>query len=172
MEFYFNASYPFWLFLLSVIIATVSSFVLYRKTKQDSPLTSAQVKALSVLRFLSVFLITALFLQLAVQHIKHDRQKPELLIGIDNSESLNRYQAELLAVIDRLKNELKDYEPEILLFDSETNSSSQPDFEGKRSDYSNLLAAVNQNYIPSNIRPLLLIGDGLCNTGTDQPFAV
>lgn len=124
------------------------------------------------MRFLSVFLITALFLQLAVQHIKHDRQKPELLIGIDNSESLNRYQAELLAVIDRLKNELKDYEPEILLFDSETNSSSQPDFEGKRSDYSNLLAEVNQNYIPSNIGAMILMGDGIFNAGTDPAFAV
>ncbi len=170
MEFYFNTTYPFWLFLLCVVIAAAFSFVLYRQSKQDSPLTSAQIKALSALRFLSVFLIAALLLQLAVQHIKHSRQKPELLIGIDNSESLNPYQDELLAAIDHLKNELKEYEPEILLFDSKT-SSSDPDFEGKRSDYSNLLTEVNQNYIPSNIGALILLGDGIFNAGTDPAFA-
>lgn len=159
------------LLLLCATVAGIFSFILYRKSKQDSPLTSTQIKALSALRFLSVFLIAALFLQLAVQHIKHRQQKPELLIGVDNSESLRPYRDELLAAIDQLKNGLKAYEPEILLFDSETSKSGDADFTGKRSDYSKLLSEINQNYISSNIGALVLLGDGIFNAGTDPSFA-
>jgi hypothetical protein len=159
------------LLLLCATVAGIFSFILYRKSQHDSPLTSTQIKALSALRFLSVFLIAALLLQLAVQHIKHRKQKPELLIGIDNSESLNSYQEELLAAIDQLKSGLREYDPEILLFDSETRISNDVDFEGKRSDYSNLLAEINQNYISSNIGALVLLGDGIFNAGTDPSFA-
>lgn len=159
-----------WLFLLCVIIAAVFSFVLYRKSKQDSPLTLMQIRVLSGLRFLSVFLLAALFMQLAVQHMKHKTQKPVLIVGIDNSESLHNFQDEIRNAVNQLTANLNEFEPEVLLFDSETRKSNQADFQGKRSDYSNLLASINQNYISSNVGALVLLGDGIFNAGTDPAF--
>ena len=109
-------------------------------------------------------------MQLAIQHVKHGEHRPALIIGIDNSESLNEFQEEVLTAVKQLKESMSDLEPEILLFDSETRKSGQADFKGKRSDYSNLLAEVNQNYISSNIGALILLGDGIFNAGTDPAF--
>ncbi|WP_157624420.1 hypothetical protein, partial [Sunxiuqinia dokdonensis] len=170
MKLYLNTTYPLWLFLLCVIIAAVFSFVLYRKSKQDSPLTLMQIRVLSGLRFLSVFLLAALFMQLAVQHLKHKTRKPVLIVGIDNSESLHNFQDEIRNAVKQLTANLNEFEPEVLLFDSETRKSNQADFQGKRSDYSNLLASINQNYISSNVGALVLLGDGIFNAGTDPAF--
>ncbi|MGQ7869933.1 hypothetical protein [Sunxiuqinia sp. sy24] len=170
MEIYVNSKYGFELFMLSVLLAAAFSFILYRKSKQNSPLSSQQIYGLSALRFLSVFLLSSLFLQLAVQHLKHRQYKPRLIIGIDNSESLRPFQNDLVSVINQLKSDLNSYSPEFLLFDSETAHNSAPDFTGKRSDYSNLLTEINQSYLPSDIGALLLLGDGIFNAGADPVF--
>ena len=171
MEIYFNSEYTFGLSLFCVITAGIFSFILYRKSKKDSPLSSVQINVLSLLRFFSVFLIMSLFLQLAIQRVKHSKQKPELILGIDNSQSLNKFQDEVLFLVDKLKKEFKEYEPEILLFDSQTQKNENITFDGKRSNYSEFLNEINQNYLPANIGAVLLLGDGIFNAGTDPVYA-
>lgn len=171
MEIYFNSKYTFLLFVLCALIAGIFSFILYRKSKKGSTLSSGQVTVLSILRFLSAFVIAALFLQMAIQRVKHNQIQRDLIIGVDNSESLKKYGTETKELLDRLKTEFKEYTPQVLLFDSQTEKGEEPDFEGKRSDYSVFLHAVDQNYLPSNVGAVLLIGDGIFNAGTDPVYA-
>ena len=130
MEIYFNSHHTFLLFLLCVLIAGTFSFLLYRKSKKDSPLTSIQINLLSVLRFLTVFFISLLFLQLAIQRMKHSKQKQELIIGIDNSESLQAFGNQVKSLKDKLTNELQSFDPQFLLFDSKTHKSDSLNFAG------------------------------------------
>jgi len=173
VEFYFNSTYTFGLFLFCIVIAGLTSFILYRKTKKDSPLTSFQIYLLSALRFVSVFLIVALFLELAIQRIKHEKLQPELIIGVDNSESVKQYSNNIKDVVTQLNSELKGLSPTVFLFDSQTNKANTDSlrFDGKRSDYSNFLNEINQNYLTSNIGAVLILGDGIFNAGTDPVYA-
>ena len=113
----------------------------------------------------------SLFLQLAVQRIKHHKQQPQLIIGVDNSESLNQYQGDILDIIEQLKSKLTNFDPEILTFDSETYENDSLTFLGKRSNYSHFLDEISQNYVSSDIGALLLLGDGIFNAGTDPVYA-
>jgi hypothetical protein len=171
LEIYFNSQYTFGLIVFCFLVAGIFSFILYRKAKKDAILSSGQILFLGFLRFLSVFLITALLLQLAIQRIKHSKQKPDLIIGVDNSESLKKFQPEVLALVEQLKNGLKNHEPEILLFDTQTQQSEDLTFNGKRSNYSGFFDGLSQNYLPGNIGAVLLLGDGLFNAGADPVFA-
>ena len=170
MEIYFNSNYTFGLLLFCLVLAAIFSIVLYRKMQNDSVLSSVQTFVLGILRFLSVFFIAALLLQLAIQRTKNSKLKPELIIGVDNSESLKKFQSEISDVVSTLKNALENFEPEILLFDSQARQSDRLTFEGKRSNYNALFDAVNQHYLPGNIGAVLLLGDGLFNAGADPVF--
>ena len=171
MEIYFNSNYTFGLFIVCALLAGTFSYLLYRKSKRDSPLSAIQIRLLSSLRFLSVFFISLLFLQLALQRIKHLKQKPELIIGVDNSESMKNFQNDVTNLMERLRNELDEYHPEILIFDSQTRKDENLTFDGKRSNYSNFLGDINQNYVPANVGAMVLVGDGIFNAGTDPVFA-
>ena len=170
MEIYFNSQYTFGLFFLCIVIAGIFSIVLYRKAKKDFQLPTGQIYLFGLLRFFSVFLIAALILGLAVQQTRYSKQKPELIIGIDNSESLKGFRDEITAVVDKLKNDLKNYNPEILLFDSQMQRSEKLSSDGKRSNYSYFFDEINRNFLPANIGAVLLLGDGLFNAGSDPVF--
>lgn len=171
MEFYFNSSYTFVLGLLSLFLAAVISFVLYRKSKKNTPLSTNQIYFLSTLRFITVFLITFLFLDIAIQRITHLKVRPYLVIGIDNSESLSPHKRKMLQLVDRLRDELSQYNPSVLVFDSETTTSDSINLKGKRSNYSSLLQTIDKSYIPSTLGGVIIVGDGIFNTGIDPAFA-
>jgi len=154
-----------------VLIAGTFSILLYRKSKKDSPLTSIQINLLSVLRFLTVFFISLLFLQLAIQRMKHSKQKQELIVGIDNSESQQAFGNQVKSLKDKLASELQSFDPQFFLFDSETRKSDSLNFTGKRSNYSGFISVVNQDYVPGNVGAVVLIGDGIVNAGVDPVYA-
>lgn len=129
-----------------------------------------QINLLSALRFLTVFFISLLFLQLAIQRIKHSKLKKELIIGIDNSQSIKAFGSQVSALKEQLESELKSFAPDILLFDSHTRKSDSLSFAGKRSNYSGLIDAVNKNYVPDNVGAVVLIGDGIVNAGIDPVY--
>ncbi len=170
LEIYANSPYTFGILVFSLLLAGAFSFMLYWKSGQNSPLSERQVYSLSALRFISVFLLSVLFLQLAVKYLKHRSYQPALIIGIDNSESLSPFQQDVLSLKNYLKQELNAYSPEVILFDNEVIREVEPTFTGKRSDYSKLFDEIDQSYLSSDVGALVLLGDGIFNSGTDPAF--
>lgn len=171
MEIFFNSSYPFLIFLASLAIAGILSYLLYWKFQQDSPLSITQVRLLAGLRFLSVFLIAVLLLKLAVQHIKHQTQQPELIIGVDNSASLADFDQEVNQTVASLQDELKSFTPKVLYFEEPSQNTDSISFNGKRSDYSGFIEKVTNKYGTADIGALVLLGDGIFNAGIDPVYA-
>ncbi|MCW0482129.1 hypothetical protein N2K84_05260 [Prolixibacteraceae bacterium A06] len=73
-------------------------------------------------------------------------------------------------LINRAKETLGEYQPEFWTFGEKAAKDVHPDYSALRSDYANLIHAVTENYQVSDIGSLVILGDGLYNSGNDPVF--
>ena len=168
----FGTKYWF-ILLLAVIVAAVGvSLILYFRNKANSELSKWQLRTLMGLRFFSFFLIAFLLLSPFFRNLKKITQNPIVITAWDNSGSMvseedsAKMAGEMKQLQSKLKDELgNDYEIVDYTFGDHVNTGENLDFTGKRSDYSQLLATVNNNHFNQNVGALILAGDGIYNEG-------
>lgn len=158
------------LFLLLIVAASIAMvYLIYFFRKNSDEFVSYQRFVLGLIKFISVFLMAALLLSPILETIKNKTEKPILIFGIDNSESMmtdttNRIMIENL--INNASAELSDkFQLEFLLFGEKVNKSNQPDFTDQKSNYSNFLTELNKRYFNLNVGAVVLVGDGIYNEG-------
>ena len=78
--------YPGWFVLLCILLGAVFSGALYFRAKAEISLWL--LRLLALLRFLAVFLISFLLLSPLVRQRVRTIEKPVIIIGTDNSQSI------------------------------------------------------------------------------------
>lgn len=169
-----DLSYPYWYLVLCVAIAGLASWVLYYF--QKTSLTKSYQLILSVFRFFVVFFICVLILKPIIKYTTTFSQKPIIIIGLDNSESVILsgdsidYKTDLKTKIDDLKSQFGDkFELKTLLIGGSTSNDKKLTFSEKSTNISSFISYVNDYYSYENLASVYLISDGISNQGS-SPF--
>lgn len=130
------------------------------------------------LRFLSVFLISFLLLSPLIRQNIESIEKPLILMGIDNSESIlmnkdslfykNVLPEKLNSLIENLK---KDYEVKVFAFGESVEPYSFANFNKKQTDIAGFLSEMENSYVNRNVGAMVLVSDGIYNKGLDPYYA-
>ncbi len=152
--------------LAFALIAGAISMIVYYKNRETAEFSAFQTRFLAVLRMTGIFLCLLLFLKPVIVLKKQVKEKPTVIVAVDNSQSLSGYGSQLNATVEKIKKELSGkYEVAPWIFGETAIVSDTLDFEGNKSDYSELLASVSSYYINKKVSTMIVLGDGIYNAG-------
>lgn len=168
---------PLWLLVLVVGGAAAIALLLYYRAKSTYP---GWLKALLFLiRFVTILLIGLLLLKPYMRLQTTIKEPPVIAVLHDNSASIRMIRdsvysrQEYLQQYDSLLIRLADnYQTDSYLFGSELQTGRFPDFNDAKTDFSSMLASVNQRYYKRNLAAVVLLSDGIYNTGLQPELAV
>lgn len=163
--------------LLSCLLGLIYAFILYYKTKQVFGKTAIWI--MFSLRFLSVFLISALLLApLFKITIKH-HEKPLVILGLDNSESILLTQDSLFYKTQfmqdfqsMVKNLSQNYDVRVYTVGTKSELKSNFDFKDKTTNIADFFKQIKTIYAGRNIGAVVLASDGLYNSGVNPVYEV
>ena len=166
----FHFEQPIWL-LLPVFLVSVSIAVfLYYKKKSEYPKTLSWV--LFTVRFISVFIIGLLLMNVFFFHQEKQLQKPVLVVAIDESESMMQnadstsLKKEIRQKANQFKSELEEvYQIDFLGFHQDVLENPEYEFKGKRTDLGKALQYIEDKYYMLPLEAVVLISDGQNNQG-------
>ena len=168
----FGTKYWF-ILLIAILVAAIGVVILlYFNNKTNKALSKTQVRILMSLRFLSFFLVAFLLLSPFLRNLKKIVQNPIIVAAWDNSASMISVgdslaiKAEFTSVKTEITQQLgTDFELQEYTFGETSNTYINLNFAEKKSNYSELLSAVNNNHFNQNIGALIIAGDGIYNQG-------
>ncbi len=156
---------------LLIIIAIVSAIVylIYFHKKDKDEFNKIQRYVLSGIRLIYLIIISILILSPLVETIKKRIEKPILVIGVDNSESVN-VNDKNGGIVKKIVSELTSlslgrYDLQVLNFGREVEQNETIDFSDKISNYSDFVDELDKRYYNLNVGAVVLIGDGIYNEG-------
>ncbi len=174
---------PSWLIILCLLLAGGYAIGLYfRDEKNEFP---RYLKILlGTARFISVFLISFMLLSPFVKSISREKEKPLIIVAVDNSQSVllnadsTAYKNTFLREVDRLSSRLSGIgEVRKYIFGGKLSQVGQgEDFSGnvryneKVTDISGLISELGNLYTNLNVGALILATDGIYNTGINPIY--
>ena len=167
--------YPSIYLVLCLLAGIVYAFFLYffDKKRKTSP---RLILFLAVLRFMAVFLISALLLSPMIRRNIKSIEKPVVIIGIDNSSSIVQtpdsasVRVQLPQMVNRLIDKLENKcEVKVFTFGEKLSNHFPGDFKDKETDMASFIEEMETRYSNRNTGALIIASDGLYNKGTD-PF--
>lgn len=178
MNFGIISELPLWLILVCILTGALLALLLYYRNSASGFSRRLSV-FLGILRFLTFTLVSFLLLSLLVRTLQREVENPEIVIGIDNSASMTRdgdsagivsQVPELIRLIQKgLGNK---FEIKYYLFGQEVRESETPDFSDSKTDVSSLLGFINSRYYNRNLGALVLMSDGIYNSGENPLYQV
>ncbi len=164
---------------MCILLAGFGAYLLYRKDKNLSELSSTWKRILGAFRFLSLFFLTFLLLEPLLEYTKSKVEKPILVIAQDSSESILNKQDSLAFAenlsdkINKLRNELaSDYEVVSYTFGKELKEEMNVDFQQKTTNLSNVFKEIQQRYYNRNLGGIIIASDGIYNKGSNPIYEV
>lgn len=169
MEIQLNISNAILLLTAFIILAAALTYFIYFFKKNTNEFTAKQRLTVSTLRFVSIFFILFLLLSAIIERTVTKKEKPILLVGIDNSESIVSHSTNT-KIVDQILREIEfelenKFKIEPLLFGDQIEKSRTPDYTHKKSNYSSFLDQIQKQYFNMNVGAMVLIGDGIYNEG-------
>jgi len=171
------SSYPFWYFLLCIVVGVAFAALLYYKNRRDD-FPKPYLWSLTVLRFLSTTLIAFLLLAPLIKTVFKRVEKPIIIFAQDNSASIlaNKdslyYKGEYLETLGDLKKKFSaDYDFRFFRFSENISENDTLDYSGKQTDMSKLFADIITRFTNRNVGAVILAGDGLYNRGTNPLYS-
>lgn len=181
MSVHFFTEYPLWFLIFCIAAGGLYSFILYRQGHGIVAGVYSKVLlwALSVLRFLSVTIIAFLLLNPLLKFVTDEVQKPFLILGIDNSNSIVNSKDSTLyrQKINELFNTIEKkagskVKVEKYLFGKSIQIDKKPDFTDKQSDISSFFEEVLNVYSGNSSGGIILLSDGIYNKGNNPVYTV
>ena len=130
------------------------------------------------IRFTSIFLITFLLLKPYINQFITHKEKPIVLIGVDNSSSVfsalnnNNYKQFFLQNLDNFNKGLDDnFQIEIYSFGEKVKHNPLIDFKDRKSNLSNYLNEISDIYSNRNVVANIIASDGIYNSGSNPIYA-
>ncbi|TSA29116.1 MAG: hypothetical protein D4R67_02585 [Bacteroidetes bacterium] len=169
--------YPVWFILFCLLLGAVYAFLLYFRSDRET--NDPWLRwIMTGCRFLAVSLISFLLLSPLIRRQFTTIEKPLIIIGQDNSQSMvlgpdsTWMREEYLAEIDRLAAELgKRYEVKTYSFGEGVSSPMKSGFTEKLTDISRLFTEVTNRYMNRNVGAVIVASDGIYTFGTDPWYA-
>ncbi|MFV0378732.1 MAG: hypothetical protein ACK5JD_15675 [Mangrovibacterium sp.] len=171
MKFYFEQPYSILFLIAALVLAFGLTLLLYRVQKENTWFSKSQTITLAVLRFLGLFIVMVLLLEPAIELNKRYTQKPVLIVAFDNSESVQHEVKTSEELINKAKQAFPGFETEFWSFGEISQKSDLLTASELHSDYGKLFQTVQDQYLGKTIGAMILIGDGLFNSGIDPVFA-
>jgi hypothetical protein len=163
-----------WWALACLALGLLYAWLLYR---QPVSLSNTFRYSLFAVRAIVVSVIAFLLLAPLLKSVTLQPQKPLILILQDNSESIKLFQnssekiSSLTTNLDQVKTTLGDnYEVHEFNFDRTLHDGLSDKFNGKQTDISAALKALDDRYVNQNIGAIILATDGLYNQGSDPQY--
>lgn len=172
-----SSTYSLWFIPLCLAVGTAYAFLLYG-SRHGYAYTVRVRRMLFLSRMLAVSLLCFLLLRPVVVGRGKEVEKPLLLFGIDNSESValtkdsSYYRNEYPAQLERLTGRLaKDYDVECFLIGDSVRRGGTPDFTEKATNLSRFFSQMEQRYLHRNVGAVVCLSDGICTEGEDPLHA-
>lgn len=170
--------HPLW-WVPVLLLAFGYAFFLYRKERLLDEVPKWLRWIMAGFRFFAVLLILALLLGIVLERNIDRKEKPLVLMAIDNSASINLtadstyYQTEFQSSLSEMKNELeKEFEVAQYVFDGELKKSDSLNFDGKSTNIANAIDQIFTQYPNRNLGAIVLATDGIYNNGLNPIYSV
>jgi len=166
--------YPWWLGIISALLALAATWFLYRNNPigVEGKRAKQLLWLLHAFRFSVLFVLMILLLGPLVKLITTQTQKPVLVFAVDNSQSVTlgndstQLKQTLNKQLEYLQNELgNDYDVVPYLVGKESKQTSSPDFKDKETNLNQLFITLKNTYDGANLGAVILASDGLYNKG-------
>jgi hypothetical protein len=174
---------PAWLIIFCLMLAGGYAIGLYfRDVKNEFPLYLKVL--LGSARFVAIFLISFLLLSPFIRSISKEKEKPVIIIAVDNSQSVlfnadsTSYKSDFLQEVDRLSDKLSGIgEVRQYIFGDKLRQlklgehfSGTVKYNDQITDISGLIAELGNSYTNMNVGALILASDGIYNTGANPVY--
>ncbi|MBO4739647.1 MAG: hypothetical protein J5606_08825 [Bacteroidales bacterium] len=172
-------AHSLWFLPLCILAGVVYAAILYWKTdRYDFPQKAKIVMA--ICRMFVVGLIVFLLFNPMWKNVHKELEKPIVVVGIDNSQSLvltdkaDYYQGDFQNKLQRFLAHLdKKYTVETYLIgDSLKQHVRMPDFSDKKTDLADFFNYANAFYYHRNVGAFVLLSDGIFNDGASPVSAI
>ena len=168
--------HPLWLIPLALLCGVLSYFY-YKKTAWVNESPSWVKTTLIALRSISLFLVGALLLGLAIEAIGYRDEKPLLLAIYDNSSSMKNYKdsgvvkQQMETIHNQLNAQLTDkMDVQHFTIGEELKDYNTLNFKEKSSQLSLAFENVLARYYNRNVGAVVLVSDGNYNTGINPIY--
>lgn len=172
----FDTFSPWWL-LLCAFAGACYAYFQYRIARQKD-LSRSLLYTLSLFRFLTVSLLSALLLSPLVEQTLIRTERPVIVLAMDNSASIKARPSPAVSItafsqaFASLASSLsRDYEVKTYSFGQQISERLQFDAGEKQTDLGSLLTRVYSTYENRNLGAVILASDGIINSGAD-PLAL
>ena len=163
------------LVVVCLIFAGLYDYLLYRKS---STWNKQQRILLSTIRFSVAFIILLLLLSPIIRQIENYFEKPIVVIAVDNSSSLavvldSVKLEDIKKSIDSIHSGLisNNYQIEVRSFSGIHATSAELEFNEQTTNINELLTSVENDYENRNLADVILLSDGIYNSGISPNFA-
>lgn len=169
---------PWYFIVLCLLAGILYAALLYRREQKKQTFPKWLLYLLSGFRFLSVFIICLLLLNIFLKRVINQTEKPLIIFAQDNSSSVVAgsdsafIKSEFVTRTEELRQKLSEkYNVQSLVFGGKTQANVSPNFKDKETDISQLLSEIENSYANQNIGALVIASDGIINKGT-SPLGV
>jgi hypothetical protein len=157
--------------ILSGILALLIALFQYKYKSKNKTLLSS---VFAFLRFISVFSILLLLINPKFEQLKVYIEKPNLIIAIDNSSSVQhlKYDSQVLGFIEDLKNNKtlsEKFNIDFYTFGKTLNDSDSITFSEPETNIDKAFSQLTQIY-KNTVSPTVLLTDGNQTYGNDYEF--
>lgn len=174
----FIAQYPFWYYLLAVLLALLSSYLFYRKDKRLSDFSKRLILILSLLRFIALLIIFMLLLAPLVKANYKRKLEPIVALLIDASSSVisNQDTAEFIDEFNRKIQNLNadlsnDFSVEKYSFGEQFLVSNKAiDFKQQKTNFELAIDGIKTSLHNRNLSAVILFSDGIYNEGANPLY--
>lgn len=167
---------PVWFTVLCLMAGAVVSAILYYR-QRDSAFSRKAVIVLALLRFAAFSIAAFLVLSPMVRITGREVLKPAIVVGIDNSASmLHKTDSAALAgefqkMISILQDQLSDdYILDFISFGTNAEDSLKLTFSENKTDIAAFLSQANSRYFNRNMGAVILMSDGIFNSGENPVY--
>ena len=160
-----NLDFSFYYILFCLIIALFFSYFLYRNEKKI--FSEKLILILSILRFLSVFLICLLLSNPILNTVAKSFEKPIVIVAQDVSKSISE---DVFDDLKALENYDKDFDVRFISFSDKVDLGLSRERNGLKTSFSNLFSEIENRYSNKNISSIVLASDGIYNSGSNPLY--
>lgn len=173
--------HPLWLAIFAVLLGVGYALFLYHKNKSII-FEKGPRSVMAALRGLAITLIAFLLLAPMLKMTVKKTEKPIILVAVDNSESIRSnkdsafYKSDYPKQVQQMVNELKkNYEVKTYLIGDEDqlvsdNQELNISLTDKSTNLSSIFDQVNMLYATCNVGAMILLSDGIFNTGASPYY--
>ncbi len=174
---HFIHQYPYWYYLLCLLLGAGLSFLLYYKDRRLSDFSKALIYGLFTLRFLTLTVLAFLLFAPLLRYAEKQSEKPIYVVLTDNSQSMLIAQ-DSLSFTEELKARHKVLKEELAAlghlehfsFGSRINDTNLVDFSNKVTNFQKAFEELELRYQNRNVAAYIIESDGIYNQGMDPQY--